>query len=232
MPILTAKNLQKHYHMGAGHALQVLRGVDVAIEAGEMVAIMGSSGSGKSTLLHLLGALDYPTQGTVLFNNRSVFELSNSARDQLRCRSFGFVFQFYHLLPEFSVLENVLMPQMIRWSPWEWWSRAGEVRRRAEAMLERVGLRQRLTHRPNELSGGERQRVAIARALANEPAVLLADEPTGNLDKTTGAEVLGILRDLHKAGQTIVLVTHDLGVAQSADRVLKLEDGLLYSDHT
>ena len=227
--ILTAKRLTKFYPMGIGSGLEVLKGASLSIATGEFLAIMGSSGRGKSTLLHILGALDSPTGGTVHFNGRNVFSQSNSARDRLRCESFGFVYQFYHLLPDLSVLENAIFPQMIRYSTWKWFKEKRRAKERCLQILEKVGLQDRLKHKPNELSGGERQRVAIARALANDPSVLLADEPTGNLAKKTGKEVLSLLRDLHGAGQTIIMVTHDPEVAGAADRVLRLDDGKIVS---
>ncbi len=225
--ILQAHNVAKQYTLGAGIKLDVLKGVSLHLSPGEMVAIRGSSGSGKSTLLHILGALDSPTSGHVTYEGQNTTALTQRGRDALRCSTFGFVFQFYHLLPDLSVLENALFPQMIANSTLKWWGRKADARARCVHLLEKVGLGGRLDHRPNQLSGGERQRVAIARALANDPAVLLADEPTGNLDKKTGHEVLRVLHDLHGSGQTIVMVTHDQEVAQTADRVLFLEDGLL-----
>jgi lipoprotein-releasing system ATP-binding protein len=221
---LQASDLHKTYRLGKTE-LKVLRGCSLSVERGEFVCIMGSSGSGKSTLLHLLGALDTPDRGSVRFEGPDVFARPFWQRDQLRNETFGFVFQFYHLLPELNVLENVLIPCMVGTSTLGWYRRRGEYRRRAIEMLERFGLGQRLRHRPNELSGGERQRVAIARALANRPAVLLADEPTGNLDAATGREILGVLKSLNQEGQTIVMVTHDPQVAASAHRTLTLVDG-------
>jgi lipoprotein-releasing system ATP-binding protein len=222
--ILHAAGLKKSYQLGRVR-LDVLKGVSISLQRGEFVAIMGASGSGKSTLLHLLGALDVPDAGTVRFEGRDVFAGSNAARDRLRNRTFGFVFQFYHLLPELNVLENVLLPCMVGTSVFAWPSRRGELRRQAMEMLGRMGLGERLRHRPNELSGGERQRVAIARALANRPQVLLADEPTGNLDAATGREILGVLKTLNQEGQTIVMVTHDPQVAAAAHRTVCLVDG-------
>lgn len=222
--ILHATGLQKSYHLGRT-TLEVLKGVSMSVSQGEFVAIMGASGCGKSTMLHLLGALDVPDAGTVRFDGRDVFASSNAERDRLRNRVFGFVFQFYHLLPELNVLENALMPCMVGNTVFSWPGRKAELRRNTAKLLETLGLGQRLHHRPNELSGGERQRVAIARALANEPRVLLADEPTGNLDTATGREIMSVLADLNRAGQTIVMVTHDPQVAASAHRIVTLADG-------
>ncbi len=226
--ILQANNLHKTYQLGRT-SLHVLRGCSINVAPGEFVAIMGSSGSGKSTLLHLLGALDIPDEGSVFFEGRDVFAGSNADRDRLRNVTFGFVFQFYHLLPELNVLENVLIPCMVGTSVFAWPSRKRDLQRRAETTLDRMGLSQRLAHRPNELSGGERQRVAIARALANKPRILLADEPTGNLDSATGREILGVLKTLNQEGQTIVMVTHDPQVAANAHRTVTLADGRVTS---
>lgn len=221
---LHASGIHKTYQLGRVQ-LKVLKGCSLSVAQGEFVTIMGSSGSGKSTLLHILGALDIPDSGTVQFEGRDIFASSNARRDRLRNATFGFVFQFYHLLPELSVLENVLLPSMVGTPIFRWPGRRAEARRVAAELLEKVGLSGRLKHRPNELSGGERQRVAIARALANQPRVLLADEPTGNLDETTGREILGVLKTLNRAGQTIVMVTHDPQVAASAHRIVNLADG-------
>lgn len=222
--ILRATNLQKSYTMGQT-VLRVLRGLSVSVDEGEFLAIMGSSGSGKSTLLHLLGALDVPDRGQVVFRGRDIFAGSNAERDRLRNATFGFVFQFYHLLPELNVVENVLLPCMVGHSVIDWMGARRSLRRQATDLLERLGLAERLKHRPNELSGGERQRVAIARALANRPQVLLADEPTGNLDAKTGRGIMDVLKELNDEGQTIVMVTHDPQVAAVAHRIVHLEDG-------
>ncbi|MEP0841837.1 MAG: ABC transporter ATP-binding protein [Phycisphaerae bacterium] len=222
--ILSASGLNKSYQLGSA-VIRVLKGVSISLRHGEFVAVMGASGSGKSTLLHLLGALDVPDSGTVRFEGRDVFAGGNAQRDRLRNATFGFVFQFYHLLPELNVLENVLLPCMVGNGVLAWLSRRGELRRHARDLLERLGLAERLKHRPSELSGGERQRVAIARALANRPPVLLADEPTGNLDAATGKEILSVLKTLNQEGQTIVMVTHDPQVAAAAHRIVSLVDG-------
>lgn len=226
--ILQATNLHKTYQLGRT-SLPVLRGCSMNVAPGEFVAIMGSSGSGKSTLLHLLGALDVPDQGNVLFEGKDVFAGSNAERDRLRNATFGFVFQFYHLLPELDVLENVLIPCMVGTSILAWLGKKPQLHQQAESMLDRMGLSGRLRHKPNELSGGERQRVAIARALANKPRVLLADEPTGNLDSATGREILNVLKTLNQEGQTIVMVTHDPNVAACAHRTVMLTDGRVVS---
>ncbi len=228
--ILEAKNVQKSYQLGPS-VLRVLGGVSLRVEQGEFLAIIGSSGSGKSTLLHLLGALDRPDVGTIRYQGVDIFSLPEADRDALRNQAFGFVFQFYHLLPELNVLENVLLPEMTGASVGQWFSGRATALGRARELLAILGLGQRLHHRPNQLSGGERQRVAIARALMNKPAVLLADEPTGNLDARTGREILSILEQLHRDGQTIVLVTHEQYVAQRAQRVVRLTDGVLEAAH-
>jgi lipoprotein-releasing system ATP-binding protein len=223
-PFLQATGLHKSYRLGKT-TLEVLKGVSMSVERGEFVAIMGASGCGKSTLLHLAGALDVPDRGTVRFDGEDLFAGGDARRDRLRNQVFGFVFQFYHLLPELNILENTLIPCMVGHSIPAWYRARDELQRRATALLERFGLGDRLRHRPNELSGGERQRVAIARALANNPRVLLADEPTGNLDGATGREIMAVLAGLNQAGQTIVMVTHDPQVAASAHRIVTLADG-------
>lgn len=225
-PLLSVRDLHKHYRMG-GKSLHVLRGAELDVSRGQWVTILGASGSGKSTLLHLLGGLDRVDDGTVTFDGRDIYKLRGSALDRYRNRHVGFVFQSYHLLPELTALENVVIGAMIRSSVLGWPGRRGEARRRAAELLQRVGLGERLKHRPSKLSGGERQRVAIARALVNEPDVLLADEPTGNLDAETGKQIMSLITDLHAQGQTIVMVTHDQQIAASADRRLWLREGVL-----
>jgi len=222
--ILQASGVHKSYQMGKT-LLKVLRGVSISVVRGEFLAVTGISGSGKSTLLHLLGALDIPDRGTVTFDGQDIFAGSAVSRDRLRNTKFGFVFQFYHLLPELNVLENTLLPCMVTHSVWDWYAQRSRLRKEGADLLGRLGLGDRLRHRPNELSGGERQRVAMARALANRPQVLLADEPTGNLDIATGRGILDVLEGLNREGQTIVMVTHDPQVASLAHRVVSLVDG-------
>lgn len=222
---LSASGLTKGYRKGKS-AVPVLRGIDLEAEPGEFVAVIGASGSGKSTLLHVLGLLDAPDVGSVWLDGQRIDDLPDRHRDALRNRTFGFIFQFYHLLPELSALENVMMPQLIRQGLFSYLRRRSEIRREATALLERVGLGHRLDHLPSELSGGEMQRAAIARALAGGPSVLLADEPTGNLDAATGQTVLELLRDLNRErGLTMMMVTHDIQIAQQADRVVRLSSG-------
>ncbi len=225
-PILRASVIHRSY--GVGHTeIKVLRGASLEVDEGEFVVVMGASGCGKSTFLHILGALDAPNHGTVEFRGRTLFDLPAAQRGRYRNLDVGFVFQFYHLMPELNVLENVLIPRMVRHSIWSWGRARREARADALGLLERVGLSDRARHRPSELSGGERQRVAIARALVHRPALLLADEPTGNLDETTGAEILKLLVELNQAGQTIVMVTHDAKVAAQAHRRVHLTEGIV-----
>jgi lipoprotein-releasing system ATP-binding protein len=208
--------------------LDVLKHVDLALRPGEFVAIEGRSGSGKSTLLHVLGALDSADQGQLEYDGRSIPAMSGNARSALRNTQFGFVFQFYHLLPELNVLENTLLAPMIQHSWFGYRARKRELLDRAKAVLTQLGMEHRLKQSPNRLSGGERQRVAIARALMNNPRVLFADEPTGNLDAETGRQIMTVLEKLHQEqGQTIVMVTHDRSLARRADRVLVMKDGKL-----
>jgi len=205
-------------------AVEALRGIDLSIKRGEYLAIMGPSGSGKSTLMHIFGLLDTPTSGSYRLEGEEVAELSRRRLAHLRSRAIGFIFQNFNLLPRASLLRNVELPLL--------YAGVGrsERRRRARAALELVGLSDRHRHRPNELSGGQRQRAAIARALVSEPAVVMADEPTGNLDQVTGLEILDIFDELHRSGQTLIVVTHDQGVATRAQRVVTLVDGLIQSE--
>jgi lipoprotein-releasing system ATP-binding protein len=226
-PILQAERLVKDYWMGAAR-LRVLHGVTLSVARGEFLCVLGPSGSGKSTLLHLLGLLDRPTEGRVVFEGADAFGRPKRWRDCMRNEAVGFVFQFYHLMPDLSVLGNTLLPAMIQ-APavlWPWRMRAE--RDRARAVLDRLGLSARAGHLPRELSGGERQRAALARALVHRPRILFADEPTGNLDSATGAEIMRVIEDLNRRdGLTVVMVTHDERVAERADRVLHLVDGKL-----
>ncbi len=206
--------------------LEVLRGVDFEVEPAGFVSVIGQSGSGKSTLLHLMGLLDAPDAGEVHLAGQRIDNLPSARRDRLRNTDIGMVFQAYHLLPELSALENVLAPLLVRFSIIEWFRRKAEARRRAEALLDRFGLSERLHHKPRQLSGGEMQRVAIARALVGQPRLLLADEPTGNLDEETGGGILDTLCELnHTDGLSIVLVTHDPSIARRADRIVRLVAG-------
>jgi len=226
-PLLMAKDLHKSYFMGKTE-VSVLRGVNLDIQPGAVVAIMGASGAGKTTLLHVLGGLDRPTGGTVHFQEHDLYALSNRRRTRMRATSIGFVFQAYHLLPELDVFENVLLPAMTGVSGPGWQAKAAK---RAGMLLEKVGLGERLRHRPTELSGGEQQRAAIARALMNDPELIFADEPTGNLDSETGHQVLGTLFSLAREHRkTLVVVTHDKEVAANCDYMLHLSDGLILSE--
>lgn len=219
------RGVQKSYRKGRIE-IPVLRSVDLCVESGEFVSMIGQSGSGKTTLLHLLGMLDVPDSGEILFDGKRVDSLSTRQRDRVRNRDIGLIFQFYHLLPELSVLENVLMPRMISTSIWSYPFKKREYIARAKHLLELVGLGHRMTHKPRELSGGEMQRTAIARALMVSPKLLLADEPTGNLDAKNGKEILGILRELNRVeGVTILMVTHDAEIASQADSTIRLVEG-------
>jgi putative ABC transport system ATP-binding protein len=222
-PLIQVDRLTRHYDMGS-EVVQALRGVDLTIAPNAYVAIMGPSGSGKSTLMNLLGCLDTPTTGEYWLNGVEVSELGDDALARVRNKEIGFVFQTFNLLPRASALHNVELPLIYAGV------RAGERRRRAAHALARVGLQDRMAHRPNELSGGQRQRVAIARALVNDPSILLADEPTGNLDSATSAEIMQVFANLHDQGQTVIMVTHEPDIAAHAHRVVTLRDGLVHSD--
>ncbi len=218
-PVVRIEDVRKVYHLGKVE-VEALRGVDLVIRAGEYVAIMGPSGSGKSTLMHIIGCLDSPTAGEYWLDGEPVSELRGRRLARIRNRKVGFVFQNFNLLPRVDIVENTALP--LRYSGG---MHRGARRRQAIAVLEQLGLGDRLRHKPDELSGGQRQRVAIARALANNPSMLLADEPTGNLDSGTSKEILKIFRDLHDHGHTILIVTHDPNVAAEAGRVIQIEDG-------
>lgn len=223
MTLYHLEGVEKVYRLGSV-AVPALRGISLEISAGEFVAIMGPSGSGKSTLLHILGGLDRPTAGVLKFEGQDLLTMSDNKLAQLRNREIGFVFQQFYLLPRADALRNVALPLLYTGI-----SRR-ERQRRTQVALERVGLGNRVHHRPDQLSGGERQRVAIARALVNDPAVILADEPTGNLDTQTGQEILALFRHLHEEGRTIIIVTHEPYVAEQAQRVVHLRDGLIVQD--
>lgn len=226
-PIIEVRGVTKVYHVGV-EVIHALRGVDLAVHAGEMVAIMGSSGSGKSTLMNTLGCLDRPTAGTYHLGGREVSGLDAAELSQVRNQEIGFVFQSFELLPRLTALENVELPLLYaRGKGWGW---ARQRRKLAEEALQRVGLGKRMDHRPNQLSGGQKQRVAIARALIAKPRILMADEPTGNLDTTTTEEILALFAQIHSQGQTVLMVTHENDVAAHCERVVRLRDGLVLSD--
>lgn len=222
--LLITKNLHKSFHIN-GQDLYILKGIDITIYQGEMIAIMGASGVGKSTLLNILGALDRPTTGEVIFSNTNIFEKSDAELALFRNSKVGFVFQFHHLLPEFTAIENVMIPTMILKMDQR------KAMQLAEEVLTRVGLKERIKHRPGELSGGEQQRVALARALITNPEVVLADEPTGNLDTHTGEEVFALLKIINRDYKTtFIVVTHNEKLALQTDRILKMVDGQIYEE--
>src|ERR1041384_7035590 len=223
MALLETRDLWKTYVMGT-EEIHALRGVSIQIERGEYVAIMGPSGSGKSTLMNLIGCLDTPSKGSYLLNDKQVSEMNDNELARIRNQEIGFVFQTFNLLPRASALQNVELPLVYAGIP------ARDRQKLAKSALDRVELTSRMTHKPNELSGGQRQRVAIARALVNKPSILLADEPTGNLDSKTGNEIMALFAKLHEAGNTIVLVTHEADVAAYARRVIHLRDGQVEKD--
>jgi len=223
-PAILVEGVDKSYQLGR-QELHVLKNVSCTIGSGEFVSIVGASGSGKSTLLHLVGLLDRADKGRIALAGEDVSELSSTVRNRTRRHKIGFVFQFYHLFSELNVLDNAMLPAMVDIPLLKWLSRRKDRREKAAAVLEEVGLADRLKHRPRELSGGERQRVAIARALMNEPDILLADEPTGNLDSKTGAKIMKLLKRYNEKGQTILMVTHDSNIASQTDRVMHLVDG-------
>jgi len=219
--VIKCENLQKTYQLKRLHGFQALIGLDLSIKAGEFVAVTGPSGCGKSTLLNILGFLDKPSAGHYFFRDRNVGSFSDSERSALRLSEVGFIFQSFNLLPRFTALDNVRLPMLYLGAA------SDESETRARALLERVGLKDKAEHSPLELSGGERQRVGMARALANNPGLLLADEPTGNLDSRTGLEVMALLKELNASGLTIIMVTHDQGLAKQASRIISMKDGAI-----
>jgi lipoprotein-releasing system ATP-binding protein len=225
--ILRVNDLKKAYRKDV-ITVPVLHGVNLEVNHGEFVSIVGQSGSGKSTLLHLIGLLDAADSGSIEFDGKRIDTLATKQRDRIRNEVFGFVFQFYHLLPELTALENVMLPLMIGRGPFRWFREKSRIKTQALSLLERVGLGHRVGHKPRELSGGEMQRTALARALITKPRLLLADEPTGNLDDESGSEVIRILRGLNKEeGLTILMVTHNLDITRDTDRIVKLGRGLV-----
>ena len=222
-PVMQLNAVEKIYHMGRVE-LRALRGVSVSFEDGEMTAIIGASGSGKSTMMHILGCLDRPSRGEYLLDGQDVAHLNDSALSRIRNQKIGFVFQAFNLIPHLNIVENVELPMFYMGT------RRGERHKLSLAAIERVGLKDRAHHAPSELSGGERQRCAIARAIVHSPRVILADEPTGNLDSRTGKDVLDVLHGLHDEGRTLIIVTHDLQIAEQADRRITVKDGAIEDD--
>lgn len=222
-PIIELSEISKKYQIGT-EVIHALRSISLSIYKNEYVALMGPSGSGKSTLMNMLGCLDSPTSGEYILNKLSVAKMTDNELAEVRNKEIGFVFQTFNLLPRSSTLDNVMLPLVYAGMPKQ------QREERAKQVLEQVGLGNRMNHKPNELSGGQRQRVAIARALVNNPAIILADEPTGNLDSKTSVEIMGLFEDIHKNGNTIILVTHEEDIALHAHRIVRLKDGLVESD--
>jgi len=225
--MLKVTAVHKVYHNG-NKSLSVLKGVDLGIDKGKFIAIVGPSGAGKSTLLHILGGLDSPTKGEVIFNDENLYKLSDASLSKKRNKEIGFVFQFYHLLSEFTVLENIMLPALISAAGGSAFGGSQRFKESAEELLKQVGLGERVSHFPNQLSGGERQRAALARALINQPRLLLCDEPTGNLDSKTGNEIINLIKKINAENQmTVILVTHNIELAKAADNIYHLRDGVL-----
>ena len=221
--IIEVKNLARHFRVGS-ELIKAIKQIDLSIQQNEFVALMGQSGSGKSTLMNILGCLDTPTDGTYTLNNHQVSELIDNDLAEIRNKEIGFIFQTFNLLPRSNALENVMLPLVYSGISKE------DRQERALTALEKVGLADRVNHRPNELSGGQRQRVAVARALVNNPSIILADEPTGNLDSATSLEIMALFQDIHKNGNTVIIVTHEEDIAQYAHRIVRLKDGEVESD--
>lgn len=221
--VIDIRKLVRNFKLG-NETIKVLKSVDLLVQRGEYVALMGPSGSGKSTLMNILGCLDTPTEGEYYLNGREVARLSDNELAEIRNKEIGFIFQTFNLLPRSTALDNVILPLIYAGL------KKDEREKQAKRALDQVALSDRMMHRPNELSGGQRQRVAIARALVNNPSILLADEPTGNLDTKTSIEIMGLLHDIHKSGNTIIIVTHEEDIAQHAHRIIRLRDGVIESD--
>lgn len=223
-PLIDIKNIKRDFVLGS-EIINVLKGIDLQINKGEYVALMGPSGSGKSTLMNLLGCLDTPTSGTYILNNKDVSQMHDDDLADIRNKEIGFVFQTFNLLPRTTALDNVALPMI-----YAGYSKT-ERNERATEVLKQVNLSDRMDHQPNQLSGGQRQRVAIARALVNKPSIILADEPTGNLDSKTSVEIMNLFNEIHKNGNTVILVTHEEDIAQYAHRIIRLRDGIIESDN-